>query len=85
MVCLEYLSKTQTTVCHFTWDNPEKQTATNHLNKDRFMSNLTNRRQKVEVKSPNSTENVFSDGGILKRGVPHGSILGPPLFTTYIK
>jgi hypothetical protein len=43
---------------------------------DWFKSYLTNRRQKVERKSPNSTQNRFSDWGTLKRGVPQGSILG---------
>ena len=48
------------------------------------MSYLTNRRQKVEVKSHNATQNFFSDWGTLKIGVPQGSILRPLLFIIWI-
>jgi len=51
---------------------------------DWFRSYLTNRKQKVEIKSHNSTHNLVSDWGILKHGVPRGSILGPLLFLAYI-
>ena len=44
---------------------------------DWFRSYLTNRRQTVEVKSPNSTQNFFSNWGKLKNGIPQGSILRP--------
>jgi hypothetical protein len=46
---------------------------------DWFKSCLTNRRQKVEIKSRNATQNFFSDWGTRKHGVPQGSILGPLL------
>jgi hypothetical protein len=43
---------------------------------DWFRSYLTHRRQKVEIKSPNSTQNFFSGWGTLKR-VRQGSIVEP--------
>ena len=49
-----------------------------------FRSYLTNRRRKVEVISPNTAQNFFSDWGTLKHGVSQGSILGPLLFIIYI-
>jgi len=45
-----------------------------------FRSYLTNRKQKVEIKLTNSTQNLVSYWGILKHGVPQGPILGPLLF-----
>jgi hypothetical protein len=45
---------------------------------DWFRSYLTNRRQKVEIKSLSSTENFFSDWGILKHlESPRGPFQGP--------
>jgi hypothetical protein len=39
---------------------------------DWFKSYLTNIRQKVEIKSCNAIQNVFSDWGTVKHGVPQG-------------
>jgi len=47
-------------------------------------SYLTNRKQKVEIKSPNSTHSLVSDWGILKHGFPQGSVLGLLLFLVYM-
>ena len=47
------------------------------ISEDWFRSYLTNRRQKVKVKSRNATQN-------LKHGDPQGSFLGPLLFIIYI-
>jgi hypothetical protein len=49
-----------------------------------FKSYLTNRRQKIEIKSSKATQNVFSVWGTLKHRVPQGSILGPLLFLIYV-
>jgi hypothetical protein len=51
---------------------------------DWLRSCLTNRRQKVEIRSPSSTQNFFSYWGTLKHGAPQGSILGPLLFIIYM-
>jgi hypothetical protein len=50
---------------------------------DWFRCYVRNRRQKVEVTSPNSTKNIFSDWGTLKHGVPQRSILLSLLFIIY--
>jgi len=44
---------------------------------DWFGSSSTNRRQEVEIKSPNTAKNIFSDWGRQKYGGQQGSILGP--------
>jgi hypothetical protein len=51
---------------------------------DWFRSYLTNRRQNVEIKSPNSTQNSFSVWGTMKNGVPQEYIFGSLLFIIYI-
>jgi hypothetical protein len=47
-----------------------------------FRSCLTDRKQKVEIKSPKTIRIFFSKWGTIKRGVPKVSILGPLLFIT---
>jgi hypothetical protein len=54
------------------------------ISEDWVRSHLTNRRQKVEVKSPNTSQYFFCDWCTLKHGVPQGSILGSLLFVICI-
>ena len=42
------------------------------LSEDSFRSYSTNRRQKIDVKSPNTNKNFFSDWGTLKHGGSQG-------------
>jgi hypothetical protein len=50
----------------------------------RFRSYLTDRKQKIEIKSSNTTQNTYSNWGTIKHGVPQGSILRSLLFIIYI-
>jgi len=55
-----------------------------HVAEDWFRCYVRNRRQKVEVTSPNSTKNFFSTCSTLKHGHPEGSIPVSLLFLMYI-
>ena len=45
---------------------------------------MINGKQKVEIRSPNTTQHFFSAWGTMKHGVSLGSILWPLLFIIYI-
>ena len=47
-------------------------------------SYLSNRFQRVEIKNTNPIHKTFSDWGVIKYGIPQGSILGPFLFLLHV-
>jgi hypothetical protein len=49
-----------------------------------FRSCLTNRKQKVQIKSSTATINLFSNLETVTYGDPQESVLGPLIFITYI-
>jgi hypothetical protein len=52
---------------------------------DWFRSYLTDRKQKIEIKSSNATQSTYSNWGTIEHGVPQGSILGALLFIIFLK
>jgi hypothetical protein len=49
-----------------------------------FRSYLTDKKQKIEMKSAYATQSACSNWGTIEHGVPQGSILGPLIFIIYI-
>jgi hypothetical protein len=49
-----------------------------------FKSYLTDRIQKLDIKTPYTTQSAYSNWGRIEHGIPHGSIVGPLLFIIYI-
>jgi hypothetical protein len=49
-----------------------------------FKSYLTDRKQMIKIKSPYTTQSIYSHWGTIEHGFPEGSILGNLLFIIYI-
>jgi hypothetical protein len=49
-----------------------------------FKSYLTDRKQKIGIKSPYTTQSTCSNWGTIEHGIPQGPILGPLFFIMYI-
>ena len=54
------------------------------INADGFRSFLTKNKHEGEIKSPNQTQNYFSDWVILKHGVSRGSVPSPLFFLIHM-